>query len=504
MLKLIEVKENTLTRYKQEENYIPAGKYYQYQGRPTDKQKKIYNLIACGGCKGYTFMWLAPYEPWVKRLQDGQLFKEPAINEEPDWSLIKFGPNKLRAWQKQTIKEAWNHLRSGLPYRKGWIAKLGAGKTLAGLLLCQLFEPNEAAVLVSRYLHSTWRDEAEKWGLECPIISTYEGAKKLQGIKCLIIDEVIAFKNPDAVRTVNAVKVAMNCEVVVGFTGIATAGKGPLDFRWLRTIDNGCVPANENAWKFLFGLDTQLKEVGFNKAYITTEWDTDKVSEFVAPFIHTVDPDEINSELPELTQRFIYCPKPKQYDLVKSGGATSKGVHKKLAQIKQITDGFIYDDADKPVRVDNPKLKILKEFIENLGEPVVIVANWSETIEILREAFASYMPSVVQGGVSDFGTQIRAFQQGTTDMMIVNAGFAKGMNLQERCRTICFLSVSSKPDNWEQMIGRVYRPGQKRAVQIVNFVCEQTVDARLVEMVQAHTNCSEEFIDKLLMEELGF
>ena len=815
MLTLMEIAEKQITRYKQPENFIPAGKYYIYLGRPTDKQKKMFNLVACQ--RGNRFLWLAPYEQWVKRLKDGQLFKEPNLSEEPDWSLIGFNPDTLRDWQKRIVKEAWNYLRAGLNYRKGWIAKLGAGKTLAGLLLCQLFEQNETAVLVDRYLHSTWKDEAEKWGLACPIVSTYESCHKLKGIKCLIIDECfvagtlvqtlkglkpiekigkndlvasynhelkkveykkvlglltkrpqnsivkvslddknfyatenhlfwtgeryeeigklnnkniyirmrilrekerdvescsqqeeeilqhklfckmedgklpslcgkfkkgytssyskskrsqprrdfflaqettqtslrknkgpnqskihskrgetpcegwqwygddksrnstvstnpstelrtqlccnhnakakgrlsrsklskdrpcipssknrnrsewgkpqfnekertgqeetivpkrvrveyfnpskqgdtrelvdcsrvyclavegnnnffigeegllvhncLKAKNPDTKRAKDIFNIGKQCELVVGFTGIATAGKGPMDFRWLRVVEDGCVPADENAWKFIFGLDTQLKEVGFNKAYITTEWDNDKVSEFVSPFIHTVDPEEINSELPEITTKFVYCPTPKQYDLVKAGGATSKGVHKRLAQIKQITDGFIYDDNDRAVRVDKPKLKPLKDFIEQLGEPVVIVANWSETIEILKEEFAEYMPAVVQGGVSDFAIQIKSFQQGTTNMLIANAGFSKGMNLQHRCRVVIFLSVSSKPDDYQQMIGRVYRPGQKNAVQIVHFVCENTVDMRLVELVQAHTDCSEQFIDKLLIEELGF
>jgi len=504
MLTLIEVKEKQVTRYKQEDNYIPAGKYYHYAGRPTDKEKKCYSLMACQTPQG-RFLWLAPYEKWVKRLKDGQLFKEPTINEEPDWDMINFDPSKLRNWQREIVKDVWNHLRSGLTYGKGWIAKLGAGKTLAGLLICQMFEPNECVVAVSRYLHSTWKDQAEEWNLECPILSTYESLHKLKGqIKCLIIDECIAFKNADALRTKKAIEVAQYCEVVIGFTGIATAGKGAIDFRWLRVVSEGCVPAQENAWKFLFGLDTQLKEVGPNKAYITTEWNHDKVSEFVSPYIHIVDPEEIDAELPEITTQFIYCDKPKQLDLVKAGGATAKGIHKRLAQLKQITDGFIYDDEDRPIKVGSPKLEIVKKFVEQLNEPVILVANWAESVKILSETFQEYMPSVISGETKDFAVQIKSFQQGTTDMMIVNAGFSKGMNLQARCRIICFLSVSSKPDDYQQMVGRVYRPGQKKAVQIVHFVCRESVDKRLVELVQAHKECSDKLIDKLLIEELGF
>jgi len=76
------------------------------------------------------------------------------------------------------------------------------------------------------------------------------------------------------------------------------------------------------------------------------------------------------------------------------------------------------------------------------------------------------------------------------------------MNLQKICRIIGFLSVSSKPDDLEQMIGRIVRPGQRDGVQITYFVCEDTMDRRRIELVQKHRGCSQEFIEKLLLEEL--
>ncbi len=503
MLKLVTIKDKQITRYKQPENFIAGGQYYRFFGRPTQEQKKCFELIAAGG-EGYPFMWLAPAEPWVKRLADGQLFPEPTINEEPDWNLLGTNPKLLRNWQRQLAREVWNHLRSGMRYGRGWIAKLGAGKTLAGLVVAQLFEPDEVLVLADRYLYSTWEQQAEEWGLNCPILSTYESCHKVKNnIKCLINDECNRHKNPDAQRTNRAAEIAANCEVVLSFTGIPTGGKGPMDFRWLRVPCPGSVPATENAWKFLFGLDTDLKEVGPNKAYITTEWDEEKVSDFIAPFIRTVDPAEINAELPEITERYIPCPLPKEFDLVKSGGATAKGTHKKLSQIRQITDGFVYDDNDKPIRVNNPKLKVVRQFVEDLGEPVILVSNWREGIELLKEEFADYTPSVIAGGTKDFKAQIEAFQAGLTGMMILNAGFSKGMNLQKVCRTVCFLSVSSKPDDYQQMVGRVYRPGQKNAVQVVHFCCEGSLDRHIIKLVQNHRDVSEDFIEQLLLEELA-
>ncbi len=504
MLKLINIAEGTVCLYKQLDNPLPAGKYYQYLGRPNDLQKKSFALKACQFVRGNGFLWVAPAEAWVKRVCEGMIIQEPRMTEEPDWNLIGFNPGLLRSWQAECVKEVWNYLRQGLKYGRGWIAKMGAGKTLAGLVVGQMFEPGEFAVLVDRYLFETWESQAAEWGLNKPLLSTYESAHKLPPtVKYLAIDEILRLKNSSAQRSVKAARIAAACEVVIGFTGIATAGGGPLDFRWLRVISEGCVPAEDNAWKFAFGLDTQLKDVGANKAYVTTEWDDDRIAAFVAPFIHTVDSASIDAELPELTFTYITCPQPSMYKQIAMGAGTTKGVHKKLAQALQCTDGFIYNDDEKPVRIPAPKLDILKAWVDDLGEPVILVSAWTEGVAQLAEIFAGYLPSVVQGGTTDAGAQIDRFKSGQTRMMILNAGFSKGMNLQKVCRTICFLSPSTKPDDYAQMIARVHRPGQKDAVQIVHFCCEDSLDRRRIELVQSHKEMNEEFVEKLLLEELN-
>jgi len=503
MLSLIEVKENEVSRYKQE-TFIAPGKYYMFQGylAKDDPRKKKLQLMCCSSAK-YKCLWLAPYEPWVKRMLDGSLIQVPAKLEQVDWSLIGIRQELVRRWQQWLLSECYTYLRAGLEYRKGWVAPLGAGKTLAGLLIGQFFEPGEVAVLASRYLHETWRSQAQEWGFPIPLLSTYESSHKLpNSVKCLIVDESLGLKNPDAQRSLKALEISKRCEVAVGFTGIPTSGGGPLDWRWLRVIAPGSVPDDPKAFQFAWGLDTELKEVGPNKAYVTTQWDHQKLAKFIAPHVHTIDLSEISQELPEVTTTYISCPQPKQYEQIKAGAGTTKGTHKRLAQVLQCTDGFIYNDADQPVRLPSEKLIAVVEWVEGLNESVILVAAWTDTINQLADLLMEYRPAVLGGGAKDPGAEIERFKTGQTRLLIANAGYSKGMNLQKICRIIGFLSVSSKPDDLEQMIGRVVRPGQRDGVQITYFVCEDTMDRRRIELVQAHRGCSEQFIEKLLLEEL--
>ncbi len=505
MLAKLTVEPNKWFKYKSE-TPIEPGTYFWFMGHPPkgpkgETLKKKLGLIAAQ-C-GREFRWLAPFEPWVKRFVDGMFDPLPPLTLKPDWGLIGIDPSLPRSWQRELVREAWNYLGRKMQYRKGWIAPLGAGKTLGGLLISQLYEANETAVLASRYLHETWRSQAEEWGFNPPLISTYESVHKLpESVKCLIIDESVSTKNPDAQRTKRIVELSGRCETVIGFTGIPTAGGGPPDWRWLRAVNPGCVPADMKAWQFAWGLDTQLKEVGPNKAYITEQWDHAAISAFISPYVHTVDLAEIAAEMPEITYNFITCPQPTDYSSIQAGAGTTSGTHKRLAQCLQATDGFIYNDDDQPVRFMSPKLHAIKEWVETLNEPVILVGAWTETVNQLAEMFTDHWPAVVSGATADPGREIERFKSGHTHLMIVNAGYSKGMNLQKVCRVIGFCSVSSKPDDLQQMIGRVARPGQRDGVTINFFCCENSLDRRRIELVQKHRDCSDTFIDRLLEEEL--
>lgn len=497
MLKKISIGEGW--KYYKREQEIRPGIYLTGIRKPTQEEKKIYEMIPASPPTG-GFMWLLPCEKWVIESIQGRLEKNRKITE-PDWSLIKINPDVLRPWQRQAITEAYSDILHTGSHRKGWIVSLGGGKTLTGLCIAQMFE--NPVVLADKYLHGTWKAEAKKWNLDCPIVTTYESAHKIKTPDALIIDECIRIKSPLAQRSQRIREISKNVELVVGLTGIPTAGKKALDFRWLRCIDPECVPETEIAWQFRFGLDTELKEVGGNKAYVTSKWNDKEIAEFISPYVSTVDTSELIKHLPEIEERYIDCPKPSQYDMVARGVATTKGTMKRLAQIRQSTDGFIYDDNDQPQELVDTASKIsrIKDFVENLGEPVIIFSAWTKGVELLAEAFKENYPAVVTGG-NDNSYEISKFLEGKTDILISNSRFSSGFNAQERCRIILFASLSTKPDDLAQCKGRIYRPGQKKGCIVVYFVCQDTLDRRVIDLVKEHSEATEGYIEQLLLKEI--
>ena len=485
---------------------IEPGEYFRVQvHKPADEFKKRYGLIAAvpsPDSRMGRFCWLAPKEQWVVRSMLG--FIVPKIDlslVQVDWSLFPVKPEQLRPWQIDFVKRMFAYVSSGKRFGMAEVVNLGGGKTLAGLLA--LAVADNGVVVAPRHVHETWMSEAEKWGFQTPTCTTYESAYKFADLRpdVVVCDEVHKCKDSESARHQHVIKLAEHAQVVVGFTASLLGGRGPLDLQSLRVIEPGCVPANDTAWRFLFGLDTRLEEVApGRKAYVTKTWDTEKIARFVEPYVDTVDLSSLIASLPPLTETIIKLPTPKDYELVSRGGSTTRSKSKRTAQLRQCTDGFVEMDDGTIVRLNSDKLKWIGEFVDHLNEPVVIYAAWRESVRSLVELFKDKRPAVLEGGCGDMAAQVSRFKSGETSVLIANSAFSEGMNLQGVCRTMLFMSLSANPVCLTQAIGRIHRPGQTRGCQIVHLQCEGTIDERAYELVKNHLDLSEDQIEKLLEE----
>ena len=488
---------------------MEPGDYYCVRGsikkeyRETFKQRLA--PLACNDDRG-KFCWLMPYERWVKDVYDGRIYKKPYEVEDSDDNRSELANalgvgraliDTLRSWQRLMLYEHEVEHAAGEDYRRAAVVRVGGGKSLFGLLLSRRYD--KSAVLAPAYVHKSWLDEAAKWGLDCPTLSTYQSAHKIGDVKCLIVDEALLVANPVTKVHGNALELSSTAKCVVGLTGTPQS-TSPMDLRWLRVVYPGCVPAEEKPWKFLFGKDTALVEVKPGlQSYVTKTWDQDFVAKFVSPYVHTVKPQEIIKELPEITYQRLTVPAPEQYKLILKGAATEKGKSKALAQARMCTDGAITDDNGRILAdLNTAKCDVIRAFVETAGVPCVVFARWDYMVDRLAKVFPD--SAVLRGG-ADYDTEIEKFLSGQSEVLVANAGISQGMNLQGRAHVVIFASWSLKPTDREQAIGRVWRPGQKNGVIVVDVVAENTLDETTVALLEKHKDRNEGFIESALAEE---
>lgn len=489
---------------------VPAGEYFLYEGRPSEVVKKQLALLAVTpppSARLGPFARLAPAAEWVGWVLSGGVFvpetSRYGLNAPEElWDILDFDPERLRPWQRRFVEDAYNALSVGYNYRRAALVSLGGGKSLAALLLTRLGE--RALIVAPKHVHSTWRDQAERWGIPCPPVTTPESSHRYtDDLDVLVIDELLGLKNPEALRSQKVRTLSKKASVVVGLTGTPTSAGGPLDWRHLDVVRPGCVPDKPSSWQFLFSEKTELKKVrGEQKAYVTppTSWDTEKIAAFVAPHVMRVDTSELLAHLPPIEFRRIMLPTPKDYEIVKSGAASERGRSKVSKQLQMLSDGHIFDDQGVPIWLHRDKINAVSDFVENLGEPVVLVAAWTETVAELGRTLKHLNPAVVIG---DAGDAVARFRNRSTSVLILPAAKSTGIDgLQDRARVVCFLSNSTNPTDREQTIGRLFRPGQDRGVVVVDFLSEGTLDERALDLITNHKHLSQAMIDRILAEEL--
>jgi len=488
---------------------IRPGEYYWIHGKPSDLLKRQLALQAVNDPAG-RFYWITPKAEWIRFVLQGMFIKEQTFygrNVDLQGVFGDFDVSRLYPWQYRFIADAVGCLNASLDYRRAAVVSLGGGKTLPSLLLASLGD--RSAVLAPRHTHDTWRRDAEKWGLPCPIISTYESAHRIQPVDVLILDEALLVKNPDTLRAERARELSKQAQIVVALTGTPTSAAGPLDWRWLDVVRPGCVPTSEIPWRFLFSEATEVKEVkAGRKAYVTPNdsWNVAKVAQYVGPFVFRVNTSDLLKHLPPVTYTRLTTPHPADWALVTKGAATLKGASKRITQARMLSDGFVMDDDQRVIRLDMNKVNAVAEFVEGLGEPVVIFAAWRETITALATKLTlpgKPAPAVVSGDTADIGYQVQRFLSGETDVIIINSRMGSGIDgLQQRARVGIFVSNSTNPTDRTQAEGRLFRTGQSRGVQIVDVIAEGTLDEKQLDLLKSHNDLSSAMIEKILLEAL--
>jgi len=123
---------------------------------------------------------------------------------------------------------------------------------------------------------------------------------------------------------------------------------------------------------------------------------------------------------------------------------------------------------------------VIDDDLESIGieeHKVVIFAHYRATIKRLVEKFKQYNPAVVYGGTADVEEEKRKFNEDPTCRLFIahpkSAGI--GINLTVSSH-IVFFEYTYDLDDYDQAVARVDRPGQKRAVTIINYAIRGSME----------------------------
>jgi SNF2 family DNA or RNA helicase len=147
-------------------------------------------------------------------------------------------------------------------------------------------------------------------------------------------------------------------------------------------------------------------------------------------------------------------------------------------------------------RLDSPKLVELRELLRHLvvdsGEKVVVFSQWRRMLQLAHWSVADVLASAGLRGAFFSGdeNQRRRVQNviefhDDPDLAVLFATDAGGvgLNLQRAASAVVNLELPWNPAVLEQRVGRVYRLGQKRPVQVYHLVAESGIEAHIANLV---------------------
>jgi SNF2 family DNA or RNA helicase len=232
----------------------------------------------------------------------------------------------------------------------------------------------------------------------------------------------------------------------------------------------------------------------------------DKLNKLIAPHAYRVLkkecmdlPDKVFKQVYfELTpkQRAAYKTMEDDYRYQMEDG-TIQGIERLnvVPKLQQITSGFILakDGSTIYVEDDNPRLKALKDLLENFEDKKVIIWAWFKeeirAIAALCEAMGR-KPVQYHGSIGDKDRDraIDAFQSGAADTFVGNqASGGIGLTLTAASDTI-YYSNNFNLEHRAQSEDRNHRKGQKNQVTYYDIIAEDTVDDTISLALQTKTN----------------
>jgi len=133
--------------------------------------------------------------------------------------------------------------------------------------------------------------------------------------------------------------------------------------------------------------------------------------------------------------------------------------------------------------------KILKPLFEK-GESVLIFTEYRATQEYLAEQIEQFFPqlgkcSIINGSMTleQKIDNIKKFNEQSSQVMISTEAGGEGLNLQQSCHIMVNYDLPWNPSRLVQRIGRLYRYGQDKRVQVINIQSDDGFDNQALSLM---------------------
>lgn len=222
---------------------------------------------------------------------------------------------------------------------------------------------------------------------------------------------------------------------------------------------------------------------------------------------------EGNVDLPELVFNDIWVELPPEarsiYDRmeddmlaqVESGQVVAANAAVSSGKCRQIANGGLYhsDVPGEYTPIHQEKLRALEDLMEELqGDPVLITYEFAFDRDQIAEKLK--VPCISTGSAKHDRDHIQLFSTGMLPAVMGHpASIALGIDgLQKECFNVCMFGITWDLLNYEQVIDRVRRSGNRSKIVFVHrILAKDTVDERVLQVINRRDKDQNDFMHLL-------
>ena len=171
-----------------------------------------------------------------------------------------------------------------------------------------------------------------------------------------------------------------------------------------------------------------------------------------------------------------------------------------ITRLRQATTSPSYLTSKSIESVKLDRAKSLVEEIINSNEKVVIFSSFKEPLMVLQKELSEYKPLLLTGDISDaeFSSNIDKFQEDDEHKVILGTFSKAGTGITlTRASYMIMLDEPWTFALYCQARDRIYRIGSDRPVTVYNLICEDTIDAKIAEIIDRKKAMSNYIIDDI-------
>jgi SNF2 family DNA or RNA helicase len=193
--------------------------------------------------------------------------------------------------------------------------------------------------------------------------------------------------------------------------------------------------------------------------------------------------NRVEVELPPKAQKIYDAMDKLLIAAVEDETVTAVNIAAASIKCRQIANGGIYKDEGSWAHIHEAKVEATAEIVEELsGKPALIAYEFKHDLERLKREFGKDTPHLGGGVTGKRQAEIEeAWNAGELPILLAQPqSVAHGLNLQGVGAAVIWHSLTWDLENYEQLVRRIWRQGQKERVVVHHLVAKDTVDEAIM------------------------